>query len=59
MIVRIMGEGQVELADGKIAELNALDDELPKGTDMGPALVGLPGDLCSCPHWGYMLKGKL
>ncbi|MGW0855303.1 hypothetical protein [Streptomyces sp. NPDC002690] len=31
----------------------------PKGTDMGPALVGLPGDLCSCPHWGYMLKGKL
>ncbi|MFD6426677.1 hypothetical protein [Streptomyces sp. NPDC060198] len=28
MIVRIMGEGQVELADGKITELNALDDEL-------------------------------
>lgn len=28
MIVRIMGEGQLELADGKIAELNALDDEL-------------------------------
>ncbi len=28
MIVRIMGEGQVELADGHFAELNKLDDEL-------------------------------
>ncbi|MGW5848463.1 PspA-associated protein PspAA [Streptomyces sp. NPDC055254] len=28
MIVRIMGEGQVELADGHLAELNTLDDEL-------------------------------
>ncbi|MFJ8790401.1 hypothetical protein [Streptomyces sp. NPDC102462] len=28
MIVRIMGEGQVRLADGHLAELNKLDDEL-------------------------------
>ncbi|MFD3543083.1 hypothetical protein ACFWUQ_26810 [Streptomyces sp. NPDC058662] len=28
MIVRIMGEGQVELADRHLTELNALDDEL-------------------------------
>lgn len=28
MIVRIMGEGQVELADSHLAELNKLDDEL-------------------------------
>jgi hypothetical protein len=28
MIVRIMGEGQVELADSHFAELNRLDDEL-------------------------------
>ncbi|MEU6082864.1 hypothetical protein [Streptomyces sp. NPDC047108] len=28
MIVRIMGEGQVELADRHFAELNKLDDEL-------------------------------
>ncbi|MFE9722210.1 hypothetical protein ACFYQ5_01020 [Streptomyces sp. NPDC005794] len=30
-----------------------------KGTDMGPALKGLPDDLCPCPHWGYLLKGRL
>ncbi|MFB6565528.1 MULTISPECIES: hypothetical protein [unclassified Streptomyces] len=28
MIVRIMGEGQVEVADGHFAALNKLDDEL-------------------------------
>ncbi|MET7440346.1 PspA-associated protein PspAA [Streptomyces sp. NPDC004082] len=28
MIVRIMGEGQVTLADGHLTELNRLDDEL-------------------------------
>ncbi|MFI5636836.1 hypothetical protein ACIA8H_05375 [Streptomyces goshikiensis] len=28
MIVRIMGEGQLDVADGHFAELNALDDEL-------------------------------
>ena len=29
------------------------------GTDLSPALVGLPGDLCPCPHWGYLLKGRI
>lgn len=32
---------------------------LPAGTDLRPALAGLEGDLCQCPHWGYMLKGTL
>lgn len=32
---------------------------LPKGADLRPALKGLPDDLCQCPHWGYLLKGRL
>jgi glyoxylate utilization-related uncharacterized protein len=24
-----------------------------------PFLKGLPGDACTCPHWGYVLKGKV
>ncbi|MFJ6076576.1 hypothetical protein ACIQFU_38175 [Streptomyces sp. NPDC093065] len=28
MIVRIMGEGQLKLADGRLTQLNELDDEL-------------------------------
>jgi hypothetical protein len=27
--------------------------------DAAPLLHGLPGDSCSCPHWGYVLKGRL
>jgi hypothetical protein len=33
--------------------------QVPKGADLRPALVGLPDDLCQCPHWGYLLKGRL
>jgi hypothetical protein len=25
--------------------------------DMGPALAGLPNDLCPVPHYGYMISG--
>ncbi|GLF94101.1 PspA-associated protein PspAA [Streptomyces yaizuensis] len=35
MIVRIMGEGQVELADRHFAELNRLDDELLAELEQG------------------------
>ncbi|MET9852646.1 hypothetical protein ABZY57_06820 [Streptomyces sp. NPDC006450] len=30
-----------------------------QGVDMSPAFKGLPDDLCTCPHWGYVLKGKI
>ena len=35
MIVRIMGEGQVRLADSHLAELNKLDDDLLKEMENG------------------------
>jgi hypothetical protein len=27
--------------------------------DGTPMLKGMPDDRCPCPHWGYVLKGKL
>ncbi|WP_405856346.1 hypothetical protein OG361_22995 [Streptomyces sp. NBC_00090] len=39
--------------------LSAAFIHLPAGTDMGPALKGLEGDLCQCPHWGYLFKGRI
>ena len=27
--------------------------------DATPLMKGLPGDRCPCPHWGYVLKGRL
>ncbi|WKV75104.1 hypothetical protein AW27_028440 [Streptomyces sp. PCS3-D2] len=32
---------------------------LPEGADLTEAVKGLPGDMCPCPHWGYLLKGRL
>jgi hypothetical protein len=32
---------------------------LPAGADLRPATTGLPDDLCPCPHWGYMVKGRV
>jgi len=32
---------------------------VPAGTDFGPLLQGLPDDRCPCPHWGYVIKGRL
>ena len=27
--------------------------------DSTPMLKGLPDDRCTCPHWGYVFKGKV
>src|SRR3954466_11123200 len=32
---------------------------LGAGTDIAPLLVGLEGDACQAPHWGYMLSGEV
>ena len=40
-------------------QLRSMIVSLPTGADMGPLLRGLPNDLCPCPHWGYVLKGRL
>lgn len=29
------------------------------GTDITELLQGLEGDMCQCPHWGYVIKGAI
>jgi hypothetical protein len=53
---------QTEDAEVRIAEageMAAAFFTLKQGADFGPALAGLPDDMCQCPHWGYILKGKI
>lgn len=33
--------------------------EVAEDADLTPLLVGLPNDQCQCPHWGYVLEGRL
>lgn len=39
--------------------LRSLIISLPAGTDLGPLFRGLPNGLCPCPHWGYVVKGRI
>jgi hypothetical protein len=57
--VAIEGDG-VELRTQPIGGgMSATFVQLPAGADLRPATAGLPDDLCQCPHWGYMLSGRV
>lgn len=32
---------------------------LAAGVDTTPLFQGLEGNLCQCPHWGFVLSGKI
>lgn len=32
---------------------------LAAGVDTTPLFKGLEGDLCQCPHWGFVLRGEI
>lgn len=47
---------------GDASELGAISGEyfsLSAGIDTTPLFEGLEGDLCQCPHWGFVLSGQL
>jgi hypothetical protein len=57
--VAIAGDG-VELRTQEIGgDISVAFVHLPAGTDLGPALEGMPDDLCQCPHWGYVFSGAV
>jgi hypothetical protein len=52
-------DDNVELRLAEVGPMTMAFIRLAKGTDLGPALAGLEGDMCQCPHWGYMIEGRL
>jgi hypothetical protein len=54
-----IADENVEVRTCDVGEMTVGYFRLKAGTDLSPALVGLPGELCQCPHWGYMLKGRV
>jgi hypothetical protein len=58
MDVRLQGDG-VDFRTKAVGGQTMAWVVLPKGADLGPALKGLEGDACQCPHWGYVIKGRL
>jgi hypothetical protein len=40
-------------------EMNVSYESGPAGLDPSPFFKGLPDDRCQCPHWGYLVKGRM
>jgi hypothetical protein len=54
-----MQAGELEIRGDVWGDQHIRHIHAPAGTDMTPLLKGLPGDLCSCPHYGVMLEGSM
>ncbi len=54
-----MNVGGLELRFRPVGNMILSFYRIPKSTDFASLLKGLPGDMCQCPHWGYLLKGKM
>jgi hypothetical protein len=50
-------EGKIRQAEwgGTVVELGSFRQTV----DPAPLFKGLPDDRCQCPHWGYVLKGRM
>jgi hypothetical protein len=55
----VVDQGEVEIRAREAGELTISRVKLRRGHDARPLFNGLPGDLCQCPHWGYIIKGRL
>jgi hypothetical protein len=47
---------------GVVNKIGAISGEyftLSAGVDTTPLFQGLEGDLCQCPHWGFVIRGQL
>jgi hypothetical protein len=54
-----MNAGGLELRFTPVGNMILSFYQISKSTDFASLLKGLPEDMCQCPHWGYLLKGKI
>jgi glyoxylate utilization-related uncharacterized protein len=51
--------GPVESWHEQVEGYEIAFDHFKQDMDSTPMLKGLPNDQCHCPHWGYVLRGKV
>jgi hypothetical protein len=54
-----MDLGAVVIRQLEWGDMNVALESFAAGVDTEPVFKGLPDDRCPCPHWGYVLKGRL
>jgi hypothetical protein len=51
---------QLDFGDASgLGKISAEYFSLGAGVDTTPLFVGLDGNACQCPHWGFVLKGVI
>ncbi len=55
----IFSAAGAEIRSGNAGGMAVTFYRLPAGADGRPLLEGMPGGSCHCPHWGYVIRGKL
>ena len=45
--------------NAELGDLAPVYWKFPKGMDSARLLEGLPDNMCPCPHWGYVIKGRM
>jgi hypothetical protein len=55
----IFAAADAEIRGKETGDMSVAFYRLPAGTDARPLLQGLPGHDCPCPHWGYVISGRL
>lgn len=42
-----------------LGKISAEYFSLSAGVDTTPLFIGLEGNLCQCPHWGFLISGQI
>ncbi len=51
--------GAVVDREADLADYSVSFVEFRQDIDGTPLMKGLPDDRCQCPHWGYVIKGRM
>ncbi|HSK58928.1 MAG TPA: hypothetical protein VK935_07740 [Actinomycetospora sp.] len=52
-------EAGLVIRSGRWGAMHVALYRLPPGMDLAPFFAPLPGGLCPCNHWGYMIAGQI
>src|SRR5687768_1407602 len=53
---------EIPAARVRVVQWGGMDVELTEiaqTIDMAPLYEGLPDNLCQCPHWGFVIRGRI
>jgi hypothetical protein len=51
--------GGAVIRQAQWGEINVALESFQPGIDTTPLFKGLPDDRCQCPHWGYVISGRV